>query len=138
MKTATLEAPARARGNNVRSGEVRQRGATVPPMFREAVETREAAPPAFEVAAAVRVTFTPEVSALLLRKARECGVTPYQMVNAIIGDHLDDYYGFVRPEDDEDMTPEEEEELGRCFVNAEKTDTKTYTMDEVWKRVNAL
>ena len=118
---ATLEAPppARARGNSTRHGEPLHRSITV-------------SPPASEAVTAIRVTFTPEVSALLLRKAGECGVTPYQLINAIIGDHLDDYYGHVRPEDDY-MSPEEEDELVMLAEEAKKNCTGYISHEELWK-----
>jgi len=132
---ATLKTPARARENSARPNGVRQRNATVPPLFREAVETCEDATPTHEVVTSLRMTFTPEVSEMLMRKAGECGVTPYQMVNAIIGDHLEDYDGFVRPEDDY-MSPQEEEYWNRKAFEAEKNDTgKRYSLDEVKKIV---
>ena len=71
----------------------------------------------------IRVTFTPEISATLRRRAKARKMTLSQIVAAIVEDYIDD---------------EEDKYLSKIADERATKSTGTVTLADAWKQVNAL
>ena len=78
----------------------------------------------------VYVTLRPKDLADLRQTTEEANITIPQWINVIVESFIDN--------EDDDMTPEEEEYWGNCALEAEKNSTGYVTMEEAWKIINAV
>jgi len=78
----------------------------------------------------ISVTFPGDISDFLRRRAEREGVSVPKAAFAIMAD--------VMEEDEDEISPEEEAYLVELAKEAERTSTGTITMEEMWKKIDAL
>ena len=78
----------------------------------------------------ISVTLPGDVSDFLSKRAERNKMSLPETILAIVMDTMED--------EEDEISPEEEEYLGRLAEEAEKNCTGYVTMEDVWKRVNAL
>jgi len=78
----------------------------------------------------INMTLPGDVSKFLNKRAKRNNMSLPETILAIVMDTMED--------EDDEISPEEDEYLGRLAEEAEKKCSERFTMEEVWKRVNAL